>query len=344
MTRWHAQSRRGAGGRVIPLRAQPTNDAGAGEAGAAEAEAELPGAEAPPAAARRRGTGAVMAAYFALTKPRIIELLLVTTVPAMFIAKRGIPSPLLILLTMVGGTLSAASANAINCYLDRDIDQRMRRTSRRPLPAHQVDPGPALVFGIVLGVIGFAFLTVFVNLLSAVLATGAILFYVFVYTIGLKRRSTQNIVIGGAAGAVPVLVGWAAVTGKVEIPALVLFAIIFYWTPPHFWALSMRYAEDYQAAGVPMLPVVRGRDETARQILYYTLLLVALTLLMFPAGHMGALYLVASIALGAVFVWRAAELRRDPTSARAYRLFRFSNSYLTLLFAAMALDAVIGSR
>jgi len=282
-----------------------------------------------------------IAAYIALTKPRIIELLLVTTVPAMFLAERGVPSPWLVLATMIGGTLSAASANTINCYLDRDIDERMRRTSRRPLPAHKVAPERALVFGLILGVAGFAWLTLLVNLLAAILATSAILFYVFVYTLGLKRRSTQNIVIGGAAGAVPVLVGWAAVTGKVEIPALVLFAIIFYWTPPHFWALSMRYTEDYRAAGVPMLPVVRGRRETSHQIMYYTVLLVAVTLLMFPAGRLGWIYLGSAVALGAVFIWRSAQLWRDATSARAYGLFRFSNQYLTLLFAAMALDAVV---
>ncbi len=224
----------------------------------------------------------------------------------MFLAKRGVPSPLLILTTLFGGSLSAASANVINCYLDRDIDERMRRTRRRPLPAHQVAA-----------------------------------FYVFVYTLGLKRRSTQNIVIGGAAGAVPVLVGWTAVTGRIELPALVLFAIIFYWTPPHFWALSLRYREDYEAAGVPMLPVVRGPKETSHQILYYTLLLVAVTLLMYPAGQMGVIYLVAALALGGVFVWRAVGLARDVSGKRAIRLFSFSNQYLALLFLAMAIDAVM---
>jgi protoheme IX farnesyltransferase len=291
---------------------------------------------APPRTARQSAK-----AYFLLTKPRIIELLLVTTVPTMFIAARGVPSPWLMAATLFGGALSAASANVLNCYLDRDIDALMRRTARRPLPAHRVDPADALRFGLVLGVAGFVWLWATVNLLSAALATAAILFYVFVYTIGLKRRSTQNIVIGGAAGAVPVLVGWAAVTGRVGLPALVLFAIIFYWTPPHFWALSLRFKDDYAAAGVPMLPVVRGARETSTQILYYTVLLVAVTLLLYPAGRMGALYLAAAVALGGAFIWRALELRRDLTGRRAIRLFSFSNTYLALLFCAMALDAVI---
>ena len=296
-------------------------------------------AEPEPAPARSAGQSA--RAYFLLTKPRIIELLLVTTVPTMFIAARGVPSPWLMAATLFGGALSAASANVLNCYLDRDIDALMRRTARRPLPAHRVEPGDALRFGLVLGVAGFVWLWATVNLLSAVLATSAILFYVFVYTIGLKRRSTQNIVIGGAAGAVPVLVGWSAVTGRVDLPALVLFAIIFYWTPPHFWALSLRYKDDYAAAGVPMLPVVRGARETSTQILYYTVLLVAVTLLLYPAGRMGALYLAAAVALGGAFIWRALELRRDLDGRRAIRLFSFSNTYLALLFGAMALDAVV---
>ena len=296
-------------------------------------------AEPEPAPARSAGQSAK--AYFLLTKPRIIELLLVTTVPTMFIAARGVPSPWLMAATLFGGALSAASANVLNCYLDRDIDALMRRTARRPLPAHRVEPADALRFGLVLGVAGFVWLWATVNLLSAVLATSAILFYVFVYTIGLKRRSTQNIVIGGAAGAVPVLVGWSAVTGRVDLPALVLFAIIFYWTPPHFWALSLRYKDDYAAAGVPMLPVVRGARETSTQILYYTVLLVAVTLLLYPAGRMGALYLAAAVALGGAFIWRALELRRDLDGRRAIRLFSFSNTYLALLFGAMALDAVV---
>ena len=301
--------------------------------------AERDPAEPEPVSARTARQSAT--AYFLLTKPRIIELLLVTTVPTMFIAARGVPPPWLMAATLVGGALSAASANVLNCYLDRDIDALMRRTARRPLPAHRVEPADALRFGLVLGAAGFVWLWAFVNLLSAVLATSAILFYVFVYTIGLKRRSTQNIVIGGAAGAVPVLVGWSAVTGRVDLPALVLFAIIFYWTPPHFWALSLRFKDDYAAAGVPMLPVVRGARETSTQILYYTVLLVAVTLLLYPAGRMGAVYLAAAVALGGAFIWRALELRRDLTGRRAIRLFSFSNTYLALLFLAMAVDAVV---
>jgi protoheme IX farnesyltransferase len=293
-----------------------------------------------PEPASARGARESIVAYFQLTKPRIIELLLITTVPTMFLAKRGLPPAWLVATTLLGGSLSAASANVINCYLDRDIDAAMRRTRRRPLPTHQVAPLDALRFGLVLGVAGFVWLWATVNLLSAALATGAILFYVFVYTLGLKRRSTQNIVIGGAAGAVPVLVGWAAVTGRIEVPALVLFAIIFYWTPPHFWALSLRYKDDYEAAGVPMLPVVRGSKETSHQILYYTLLLVSVTLLLYPAGRMGIIYLVAAVVLGAAFVWRAAGLWREVSGKRAIRLFSFSNQYLALLFLAMAVDAV----
>ncbi|HKE99354.1 MAG TPA: heme o synthase [Actinomycetes bacterium] len=305
------------------------------------------GDAAPGRGGRRAARGRVrqtVGAYLLLTKPRIIELLLVTTVPAMFLAARGLPSGWLVLATLVGGTLSAASANTINCYLDRDIDQVMRRTARRPLPRHQVAPASALRFGLVLGLAGFAWLWATVNLLSALLATGAIGFYVFVYTLGLKRRSTQNIVIGGAAGAVPVLVGWAAVTGTIQVPALVLFAIVFYWTPAHFWALSMRYAEDYRSAGVPMLPVVHGQRETSHQILFYTLLVVAVTLLLFPAGRMGLIYLTAAVGLGAAFVWRAARLCRHTSGARAVRLFAFSNLYLLLLFAAMALDTIVPVR
>jgi len=300
--------------------------------------------QAEPAPAPARTARQSLTAYFLLTKPRIIELLLITTVPTMFLAKRGIPSPWLVLTTLFGGSLSAASANVINCYLDRDIDSTMRRTRRRPLPARQVTPEDALRFGLALGAAGFVWLWATVNLLSASLATAAILFYVFVYTIGLKRRTAQNIVIGGAAGAVPVLVGWAAVTGRIELPALVLFAIIFYWTPPHFWALSLRYREDYEAAGVPMLPVVRGPKRTGQQILYYTLLLVAVTLLMYPAGRMGLIYLAAAVGLGAAFVWRAVGLARDVTAKRAIGLFSFSNQYLALLFLAVAIDAVVHVR
>jgi protoheme IX farnesyltransferase len=291
---------------------------------------------------REPGTGDTVRAYIALTKPRIIELLLVTTVPTMVLAEGGIPSPWLMATVIIGGTLAAGGANSLNMYVDRDIDPMMRRTRGRPLPRHAVDPRSALVFGIALSIISFAWLTITVNLLSAVLATSAIAFYVFVYTMWLKRTTTQNIVIGGAAGCAPVLVAWAAVTGEVGLPALVLFAIIFYWTPPHFWALALRYRGDYAAAGVPMLPVVRGEAETARQIVLYTIALVAVSLLLAPAAGMGWIYLIAAVGLGALFVVQALRLRADAADGRAaIGLFRYSISYLTLLFAAVAVDALV---
>jgi protoheme IX farnesyltransferase len=281
-------------------------------------------------------------AYIALTKPRIIELLLVTTIPTMVLAAGGLPSPWLVAAVIVGGTLAAGGANAINMYVDRDIDDLMRRTRHRPLPRHAVEPRAALYFGIGLSVAAFAWLAVTVNVLSAVLALSATAFYVFVYTMWLKRTTPQNIVIGGAAGCVPVLVAWAAVTGEVGLPALVLFAIVFYWTPPHFWALAMRYRGDYAAARVPMLPVVRGEAETARQIVLYTIALVAVSLLLFPAAGMGMIYLVAAVVLGVLFLWRALRLRADATDGRAaIVLFRYSISYLTLLFLAVAVDALV---
>jgi len=281
-------------------------------------------------------------AYVALTKPRIIELLLVTTVPTMVLAAGGLPSPLLMVVVVVGGTLAAGGANAINMYVDRDIDDVMRRTRHRPLPRHAVTPARALAFGIGLSVVAFGFLAVTVNLLSAVLALSATCFYVFVYTMWLKRSTPQNIVIGGAAGCVPVLVAWAAVTGEVGLPALVLFAIVFYWTPPHFWALALRYRGDYAAANVPMLPVVRGEAETARQIVLYTIALVAVSLLLLPAAGMGWIYLVAAVVLGVAFLLQAVRLRADAANGRAaIGLFRYSISYLTLLFAAVAVDALL---
>ena len=293
------------------------------------------------AQAPQRSAVAVFKAYLALTKPRIIELLLVTTVPTMVIAQRGLPPLGLVLATLLGGSLAAGSANAINNFVDRDIDEKMARTSRRPLPRHSVTPEAALRFGIVLGVLAFVQLVAMVNLLSAVLAVAAILFYVFVYTLGLKRRSPQNIVIGGAAGCVPVLVGWAAVTGEVGLEALLLFAIVFAWTPPHFWALALKYREDYAKAGVPMLPVVRGIAETGRQILLYSVLLVCITLMFGPVGQMGRLYLVAAVGLGGWFIYLAVRLLRNTTEQMAMRLFRFSITYLGLLFTAMAIDAAM---
>ncbi|HEY8170332.1 MAG TPA: heme o synthase [Candidatus Limnocylindria bacterium] len=280
--------------------------------------------------------------YIALTKPRIIELLLVTTVPTMVLANGGVPSLWLVAAVVLGGTLAAGGANAINMYVDRDIDDIMRRTRHRPLPRHAVSPGRALSFGIGLSVVAFAFLALTVNLLSAVLALSATAFYVFVYTMWLKRTTPHNIVIGGAAGCVPVLVAWAAVTGEVGLPALVLFGIVFYWTPPHFWALALRYRGDYEAAGVPMLPVVRGEAETARQIVLYTIALVAVSFLLLPAAGMGLIYLVAATVLGVFFLWGAIRLRADAADGRAaIRLFRYSISYLTLLFAAVAADAIL---
>jgi protoheme IX farnesyltransferase len=296
----------------------------------------------PPEATTRQSRVDTLRAYVALTKPRIIELLLVTTIPTMVLAQRGVPSLWLMAAVIIGGTLAAGGANAINQYVDRDIDDLMRRTRHRPLPRHAVEPRHALLFGVVLSVASFAWLTLTVNLLSALLAASAIGFYVFVYTLWLKRSTPQNIVIGGAAGCVPVLVAWAAVTGTVGVPALVLFAIVFYWTPPHFWALALRFKGDYVAANVPMMPVVRGDAETARQIVIYTLLLVAVSLLLFPTAEMGLIYLVAAIGLGAAFVWFALRVLRDAGDGRAaIRLFRYSISYLTLLFTAVAVDSLI---
>ena len=280
-------------------------------------------------------------AYFALTKPRIIELLLVTTVPSMVVAARGWPPLSLMLFTVLGGALAAGGANAINCYVDRDIDRVMNRTKKRPLPTHRIEPRNALIFGCLLGAVAFALLWASVNLPAALLSVGALLFYVFVYTLGLKRTTPQNIVIGGAAGAVPALVGWAAVTETVEAPALALFGIIFYWTPPHFWALAMRYENEYAAAGVPMMPVVYGRDETVKHIVLYSILLFAMCMIFFSVAQMGVIYLGAALVLNGVFIAQSLRLRRRPTTRAAWGLFRFSIYYLALLFAAMALDQLI---
>ncbi|HML00382.1 MAG TPA: heme o synthase, partial [Acidimicrobiales bacterium] len=279
--------------------------------------------------------------YVALTKPRIVELLLVTTLPTMLVAKRGVPSVGLMVATLAGGALAAGGANAINMVIDRDIDKVMHRTRRRPLVTGELTPARAMVFALGLELAAFVELDLAVNLLSAVLAVSATLFYVFVYTLWLKRTSTQNVVIGGAAGAVPVLVGWAAVTDRLGWAPLVLFAVIFIWTPPHFWALAVRYRDDYEAAHVPMLPVVTTLARTARQILFYSVALVAVTLLFDVVGHMGALYLAAAIVLGAVFLVHAEALRRRQTAASAMALFRYSITYLTLLFAAMAGDVLL---
>ncbi|MGH2760178.1 MAG: heme o synthase, partial [Actinomycetota bacterium] len=280
-------------------------------------------------------------AFVALTKPRIVVLLLVTTIPAMVLAAQGMPSLWLMVATLLGGMLTSGSANALNQYLERDIDEKMQRTRSRPLPSHAVGTRAALVFAILLGVLGFAWLAVLVNLLSGLLAVAAILFYVGVYTLLLKRSTPQNIVIGGAAGAVPVLVGWAAVTGTVGAPAWVMFLIIFLWTPPHFWALAMRYRDDYAAAGVPMLPVVRGDRSTTAQILAYALVLVAATLFLSPVGGLGALYALSAALLGGGFIYRAVQLRWEPSGETALKLFRYSVSYLGLLFVAIAVDRLV---
>jgi heme o synthase len=283
--------------------------------------------------------------FVALTKPRIIELLLVTTVPTMFVAQAGVPPLWLMVVTVIGGTMAAGGANAINMYVDRDIDAIMKRTRQRPLVTGVVKPREALVFAIVLETAAFAWLWGFVNLMSAVLAVAACLFYVFVYTLWLKRTSTNNIVIGGAAGAVPVLIGWTAVRGRLDWAPVILFVVIFVWTPPHFWALAIRYREDYAAANVPMLPSVADLRTTSIRILRYTLLLWALTLLFDPVAGMGPIYLVAALVLGALFTALAVQLVRTGDSGMAMRLFSYSITYVTLLFVAMAVDSVVrGAR
>ena len=280
-------------------------------------------------------------AFVALTKPRIIELLLITTVPTMVVAARGLPSLGLIVATVVGGSLAAGGANAINMYVDRDIDALMKRTENRPLVTGAVTPREALVFAVSLEIIAFVWLWGLVNLLSAVLAVSATLFYVFVYTLWLKRSSEHNIVIGGAAGAVPVLIGWSAVTNSLGLAPLVLFAVIFVWTPPHFWALAIKYKDDYSAASVPMLPSVASFAKVARQIVIYTLALWAASLVFAPVAGMGLIYLGAAVILGAVFLLFAVQLQREHSAARAMRLFSYSISYVTLLFGAMALDQLV---
>ena len=281
------------------------------------------------------------AAFVALTKPRIVELLLVTTVPSMILAEQGLPSLGLIAATVVGGAFAAGGANALNMFIDRDIDRVMERTRNRPLVTGEVGPSEALIFAIALNVVAFGWLWVFVNLLSAALAAAASLFYVFVYSMWLKRTSTHNIVIGGAAGAAPVMVGWSAVTGSLDWPPVVLFAVIFYWTPPHFWALAIRYRADYEAAEVPMLPAVAGLRATARRIVAYAMVLWGLTVLLVPVADMGPVYIVAATALGAAFVALAAGVLRRPDPARSMRLFGWSNAYVVLLFGAIAADVLI---
>jgi protoheme IX farnesyltransferase len=280
-------------------------------------------------------------AYVALTKPRIIELLLVTTVPTMIVAQSGLPSAWLVVATVLGGTLAAGGANAINMYVDRDIDAVMKRTQNRPLVTGAVSPTNALIFAIGIEAVAFVWLWGFVNLLSAVLALGACLFYVFVYTLWLKRTSSTNIVIGGAAGAAPVLIGWSAVTNSLAWAPVVLFGVIFFWTPPHFWALAIRYKDDYAAAHVPMLPSVATLRATALRIVAYAVVVWALTLVLVPVADLGWIYGISALVLGAVFVGLSVRVLTTGSSKVAMRLFTYSITYVTLLFAAMALDVLV---
>jgi protoheme IX farnesyltransferase len=280
-------------------------------------------------------------AYIALTKPRIIELLLVTTFPAMVVAADGIPSLWLVFATLFGGTLAAGGANTINCYLDRDIDAIMGRTHSRPIPAGLIRPERALTFGIVLSVVSFVFLALMVNLLTASLAVSGILFYVFIYTIWLKRWTVENIVIGGAAGSVPPLCGWAAVTNSLDAAPILMFAIIFLWTPPHFWALAIRYKDEYEKAGVPMLPVTHGAVEARKRSLIYTAIMIGASLLLFQTGDVSYVYLAVAAISGATFLWLALRQIQLGTVAAAMRLFHFSLYYLAILFLAMVADRLV---
>ncbi|NUS73990.1 MAG: protoheme IX farnesyltransferase [Corynebacteriales bacterium] len=295
----------------------------------------------PPARPLRSALG-VVNAYIALTKPRVIELLLVSTVPVMFLAEGGMPSPWLVLATLFGGALAAGSANALNCYIDRDIDEVMSRTARRPLPRHSVSPRSAFVFGMVLGVISVSFLALTTTVLAAVLALAAIAFYVVIYTMILKRRTPQNIVWGGAAGCMPVLIGWSAVTGGLDWPPLILFGVIFLWTPPHYWPLAMKFKNDYARAGVPMLPVVATPEQVSRQIIIYSWLMVACSLLLWP--WTGWIYGASALILGGWFLLEAHRLHRRVSSGEKFApmgLFHRSITYLTLLFAAVAVQALL---
>jgi heme o synthase len=279
--------------------------------------------------------------YLSLLKLRVVVLLDATAIGVMIPAAHGHPAWQAVVAVLVGGTFAAGGAHAINCWFDRDIDGEMYRTRRRPLPNGRIPAWHALVIGIALNVVAFAVLWLGANLLAASLALAGALIYVFVYTMWLKRSTDQNIVIGGAAGAVPVLVGWAAVTGSIAMPAIVLFSVVFLWTPPHFWALALRIRDDYAAAGVPMLPVVRGDDETRRQIFLYSLVLFGATLLLIPIASMGPVYTATAVVLGGVFIYRCLELWRDPSDDRSWRVFKFSLLYLAGLFVAVALDALV---
>ena len=289
----------------------------------------------------RRTPTTVVGGYIALTKPRIIELLLITTVPTMVLAEGGWPATTLVLITLLGGALAAGGANAYNMYVDRDIDKLMVRTQGRPLVTGLIKPRNALWFASALQVIAFAVLWSGANFLSACLTLPATLFYVFIYTIWLKRTSKQNIVIGGAAGAVPVLVGWSAVTNNVGWAPVVLFVIMFLWTPPHFWALAIRHVDDYRAASVPMLPAVAPLNQVLRQMLAYTVVMVSFTMVLIPVGHLGWIYGVSAALLGALFIGGTITLSRNPEPQKAMRLFGYSISYVTLLFGVLTLDVLV---
>ncbi len=289
----------------------------------------------------RRAATSTIGAYVALTKPRIIELLLITTVPTMVLAEGGWPSTWLVLLTLIGGTLAAGGANAVNMYVDRDIDRLMERTQNRPLVTGAIEPRNALVFAVVLEVAAFLVLWAGANLLAATLALAATAFYVGIYTLWLKRTSRQNIVIGGAAGAVPVLVGWAAVQNSLGWTPFVLFAAMFFWTPPHFWALAIKYADDYRAANVPMLPAVVPFEHAVRQMVGHTVAMVAATIVLIPVADLGLIYSVTAVALGAVFIGATIWLGRRPTASASMRVFGFSITYVTVLFGAMTLDVLL---
>ena len=292
---------------------------------------------------RPRSVRDVLRAYVALTKPRIIEQLLVTTIPAMLLAARGIPSLWLVLCTMVGGTLAAAGAGALNCVVDADIDAVMKRTKARPLARHEVSVRNALIFGVLLGVLSFAVLVLTTNLVAAVMSVGAILFYVFVYTMLLKRRTSQNIVWGGIAGCMPVVIGWAAVTGGIGWPALVMFGVIFFWTPPHSWALAMKFRDDYVKAGVPMLPAVKSSREVSARIVLYAWAMVACGLLLIPATSW--VYAACAVLLGAWFLVAVHRLHgyyRRGEQANPMKVFHLSNTYLCAVFVVIAVDSAIG--
>jgi protoheme IX farnesyltransferase len=286
-------------------------------------------------------------AYVALTKPRIIELLLITTLPAMFLASRGLPHPWLVVNTLIGGTASAGGANTLNCYLDRDIDARMRRTRRRPLVKAEVSAPEVLIFGVALVAGSTCWLWFMVNWLSGALSLFACAFYIFGYTLLLKRRTSQNVVWGGIAGCMPVLIGWTAVTGRLAIAPFALFGVVFFWTPPHTWALAMRYREDYAEAGVPMLPVVAGERQVATRILWYAWLTIGCSLLVWPAGRTGLLYVGAAAVLGVLFLREAYRLSgrvqagETGVALRPMRLFHWSNAYLALLFLAVAVSPLL---